>query len=276
MIKLIASDLDGTLLTDHKELSEETKKAMDFAIRKGIVFVPATGRSFASVPSMLREYPGIEYIIASNGGAVYSTRENKRVYQCLMDVKSVEAVLALPRPKSVIVEAFVDGIPYSEPRYLKNPKAFGANDIGSAYVRKTRRVVEDMDAFVRAHKHEMDEMSFVCAVPEEREFFYQGLRTIPQIFITSSMDHLLEIGHVDAGKGKTLARLLQLLGISPEEAMAFGDADNDCDMLTAVKYGIAMKNASETCKKAAYAVTDSNEKDGVAKAIWKFVGENKE
>lgn len=273
MIKLIASDLDGTLLTNKKELSQETRRALDFAIARGIEVIPATGRSYASVPAMLREYPGIHYILASNGGAVYSTKDEKRIYQCLMSVESVEAVLALPRPEHVIVEAFVDGIPYCEPRYLENPWAYGATDIGADYVRRTRRTVEDIDTFVVEHKHEMDEMSFVCAESEEREIFRAGLLTIPDIFLTSSMDHLLEIGHVDAGKGKTLARLLDLLNVLPEEAMAFGDADNDCDMLTAVKYGIAMGNASEQCKRMAYAVTDTNEMDGVAKAIWKFCTE---
>lgn len=60
----------------------------------------------------------------------------------------------------------------------------------------------------------------------------------------------MEIGHKDAGKGKTLLWLLNELGISPEEAMAFGDADNDISMLTAVKYGIAMANGTENCKKS--------------------------
>ena len=71
-IKLIASDLDGTLLTDKKELSPGTRKALDMAAAQGIYIVPATGRSFESVPEMIREYPGVKYLITANGGAVYS------------------------------------------------------------------------------------------------------------------------------------------------------------------------------------------------------------
>lgn len=92
-------------------------------------------------------------------------------------------------------------------------------------------------------------------------------KEIPDIYVTSSVSNLLEMGHKDAGKGKTLLWLLDKLGISPEEAMAFGDADNDSSMLEAVKYGIAMGNATENCKKSAACVTGTNEEDGVAEAI---------
>ena len=83
---------------------------------------------------------------------------------------------------------------------------------------------------------------------------------------------MLEIGNSSAGKGNTLAVMLERLGIAPGEAMAFGDGDNDKEMLACVKYGIAMANASEDCKKAAYFVTASNEEDGVGKAIRRFLG----
>ena len=87
---------------------------------------------------------------------------------------------------------------------------------------------------------------------------------IPDIETTSSVPHMLEIGNKNAGKGGTLRHLLEMLHISPEEAMAFGDADNDLGMLKAVKYGIAMENAVEICKNASYEITFTNEKDGVA------------
>ena len=81
----------------------------------------------------------------------------------------------------------------------------------------------------------------------------------------------MEIGNINAGKGRTLEKVLKLLRISPEEAMSFGDADNDIPMLTSVKYGVAMGNGAESCKEIAFAVTDTNERDGVAKAILKML-----
>lgn len=169
-IKLIASDLDGTLLTDKKELSPGTRKALDMAAAQGIYIVPATGRSFESVPEMIREYPGVKYLITANGGAVYSAEAGKRIYQCLLSPESVDAAIAVRQREKIVMEAVIDGIPYAA-----------------------------------------------------------------------------------------------------EEAMAFGDADNDSSMLEVVKYGFAMGNATENCQKAAAYVTGTNEEDGVAEAILSFL-----
>ncbi len=271
-IRLIASDLDGTLLTDKKELSDKTREAIDKAVRQGIWFVPATGRSFRAVPELLKTYPGVEYIMTSNGGAIYSVSQNRRIYECLLSGEAVDALLALLKPEGMVMEAFVEGVPYSEARYVENPRAYGATEYGAKYVKQTRLPVEDMEGFVAMHRERLDSMSFICGDPEVRKLFREQIAlSVPDIFLTSSVPHLLEIGNCRAGKGKMLKHLLRLLGISTEEAMAFGDADNDADMLSSVKYGIAMGNASEACKEAASYITDTNEADGVAKGIFRFI-----
>jgi len=120
-IKLIASDLDGTLLTDKKELSPGTRKALDMAAAQGIYIVPATGRSFESVPEMIREYPGVKYLITANGGAVYSAEAGKRIYQCLLSPESVDAAIAVRQREKIVMEAVIDGIPYAEEEYVTDP-----------------------------------------------------------------------------------------------------------------------------------------------------------
>nr|WP_295302570.1 Cof-type HAD-IIB family hydrolase [uncultured Blautia sp.] len=266
-IKLIASDLDGTLLTDKKELSPGTRKALDMAAAQGIYIVPATGRSFESVPEMIREYPGVKYLITANGGAVYSAEAGKRIYQCLLSPESVDAAIAVRQREKIVMEAVIDGIPYAEEEYVKDPIRYLATEYGAKYIRATRRPVKDILQFAAEHKAELDSISFVCS-HEDRERLYTSLgEEIPDVYVTSSVSNLLEIGHKDAGKGKTLLWLLGHLGIAAEEAMAFGDADNDSSMLEVVKYGFAMGNATENCQKAAAYVTGTNEEDGVAEAI---------
>ena len=268
MIKLIASDLDGTLLTDKKELTDATRLALDTAIAQGIQFVPATGRSFKAVPDMIKYYPGVEYVITANGGAVYSVSGQRRIYQCVLTPESVKAVLAAERPEYLVLEVFIEGVPYSGEAYVKDPMAFGASEYGARYVQATRTPIKDMEAFAMEHCNKLDSMAFICPEPEKKaEFERLLLREVPDIYVTSSVPHLLEIGHRDAGKGNTLLWLLKRLGISPEEAMAFGDADNDSSMLTAVKYGTAVANGTPGCKAAAAYETACNEEDGVAKAI---------
>lgn len=271
MIKLIASDLDGTLLTDNKELSEATREALDMAIGKGIHMIPATGRSFKAVPEMIKNYPGVEYVITSNGGAVYSVSRKERIYQCLLEAESVAAVLKMERPDDIVMEIFIRGIPYSEEAYVLDPEKYGATQYGARYVKETRIPIKNIEKFAWEHQEELDSLAFICRDMKVKKVFAKRLeQEIPNIYVTSSVGHLLEIGHKNAGKGNTLLYLMEQLGVTPEEAMAFGDADNDSSMLKAVKYGIAVDNGTRACKDAAAFVTVSNEDDGVAKAIYRF------
>lgn len=267
MIKLIASDLDGTLLNRAKEIPEFTRQVLGEATARGIHFVPATGRAFAAVPEEIRQFPGVEYVITSNGAAIYSVSQRRRIYQCLIDKESVEDLLKIPRSESVILEAFVEGVPYSEERYVENPQKYGATEYGTKYVKKTRHPVLDMEAFIRQNRDKLDSIAFVCNEENERERLREALSRQKDIYVTSSVPHLLEIGHKDAGKGNTLLWLIGFLGISPSQTAAFGDADNDMEMLTGVKYGFAMANGTESCKGAAFGVTGSNEEDGVGTAV---------
>lgn len=269
-IKLIASDLDGTLLTDEKEISAYTRETLLYAMKNGCQFIPATGRAFSSVPEQVKTFPGVEYVITSNGAAVYSVAEQKSVYHCGMDKESVEEVLCLPRIKGMTMEIFIDGIPYAQEDYIKDPASFGATPFGVEYIKRTRNSVSDIYAFARENQDRLDSMSFSSKDPEIKENIKRQLSRIKNIYVTSSVSHLVEIGHINAGKGNTLKWIMDKLCISSEDTMAFGDADNDIPMLQSVRYGIAMANGSDGCKKAACYITESNEEDGVAKAIRKF------
>lgn len=318
-VKLIASDLDGTLLTDDKKISEMTRQMISLAAAHGIQIVPATGRAYSSVPEEVLALPGVEYVITSNGAAIYSVSQGKRIYSCPLEAVSVEGILAMdeialmdrvslmdrmtPRDRTLpmaegnafscealedsaetgdgktqsmhsalTIEGFIDGVPYSEASYLENPAKYGATGFGIGYVRRTRTPVQDIRSFLREHKDELDSLSVVSADYSLLAHCKEVMeKTVPFIQTTSSVPHLLEIVHSRSGKGNTLSHLLDMMGITPEEAAAFGDAYNDLDMIRLVKYGIAVGNAVEACKTAAYLVTGSNEDDGVAKAIRQMI-----
>ena len=271
-VKLIASDLDGTLLRNDKSISEETGKALEKAREAGIYFVPSTGRALEAVPVEGMALPGVEYVITSNGAAVYSVSGGTRIYESLVPAEAVDALLEISMPENMTIEVFVKGIPYTASDHVKDPARYGATAFGIGYVKKTRHPVENIRKFVKENREHVDSFDFVCGDPQALDTVKKEVREkIPGVYVTSSVSHLLEIGNAEAGKGKTLLKLLKLLEISPEEAMAFGDADNDLDMIRSVKYGIAMKNATEHLKEAAYHITDSNEEDGVAKEIYRMI-----
>ena len=267
-IRLIASDLDGTLLTEKKEITDYTKQVLAAAAGEGILFVPATGRAFTSIPHEVLSLPGVKYVITSNGAAVYSASEGKRIYECLLEPASVDAILDIPMGQySIALETFVNGVPYTEEAYWEDPRAYGATDFGVEYVRRTRRKVPDIRAFIRENRDRLDSIDFVCPQAEAKTEIRRFLENIDNIYITSSIPHLLEISHKNGGKGQTLAYLAEKEKIRPEEIMAFGDGDNDIEMLQFAALGFAVENGSPACKKSAGRITESNEKEGVAKAI---------
>ena len=268
IVRLIASDLDGTLLTPDKQITPFTREVLTQASRHGIHFVPCTGRPFDAVPGCVRELPGVEYVITSNGAAVYSISGGRRIYERLLSEETVEKILELPLSQEIATEVLVEGVPYTENRYVEDPARFGATEYGIRYIKETRHGLADIRSFLREHRAQADGINFICADPVLREQLAGMLRKQCQdIALTSSVPHLIELSHSQSDKGQTLLWLLEHLKLSPEEAMTFGDAENDIPMLRAVRYGIAMENAAEHCKEAAFAVTGSNTADGVAQKI---------
>ena len=117
----------------------------------------------------------------------------------------------------------------------------------------------------------MDKVQGLFADMEEREQAWQELKRFDSLELVGSLKYNIEINAAGVNKGKGLLELGEILGISREEIMAFGDGDNDIAMLREVGFGVAMENADEEVKAVADYVTGSNDEDGVAKAIARFV-----
>ena len=117
----------------------------------------------------------------------------------------------------------------------------------------------------------MDKVQGVFADMKEREQAWQELKRFDSLELVGSLKYNIEINAAGVNKGKGLLELGGILGISREEIMAFGDGDNDIAMLREVGFGVAMENADEEVKAVADYVTGSNDEDGVAKAIARFV-----
>ncbi len=271
-VKCIALDLDDTLLKNTKEISEKNREALDYCLKQGVQVVIASGRAFGSLPKSATEIPGITYAITSNGAGIYNVKEKTCLMRNCMEKEAVKKLLQIIREEISVYEVFVEGIPYASADYVEDPVKFGAYAHSIEYVKRTRKPMEDLDAFVLENMDRMESMDLI--VPElqkKQEVWKRVEREVPGIYSTSSLPHLIEISHKNSGKHTALQFLLKKWGISPQETAAFGNGDNDWEMLQLVKYGIAVENASDKCKEAAWAVTASNEEDGVASAIWKYL-----
>jgi Cof subfamily protein (haloacid dehalogenase superfamily) len=264
-IKCIALDLDRTTLDARGRLSEANRVALEQAIDKGIHIVVASGRSFYTLPEEIRSFPGIEYAVTGNGAAMYHVPSGRCLHKYLIEPEDVLAIMKETERDAVSYEAFIDGTAYAGKEYIENPEAFGASPEAVEYVRTTRHLKEDIVSFIMEKKAELDSIDIIVNDENQKRDIWERVeRRTNKVYITSSIRQLIEISHQNAGKHSGVAYFMDLLGLRREEVAAFGDGDNDVDMLLHVGHAIAMENASRRCKEAADYVTKRHDEDGVA------------
>lgn len=288
MIKLIVSDMDGTLISEHMSISKENKTAIDYAQSKGVPFAIATGRHLNEALPVLQS-SGISCpIITANGGAVYNTAGDLIDVFALSKEKTLELLRIVRRyDKDLLIELAT---------------------VQTMVTDKPKKSLEMLAKFIRAHLPESTEEEVKTVLEKEKEYlttqavpsleelvlksddrtvlkFFisqttennvleqlkNDLREVNDIIITSSHPTNIEINSIHATKGQAVHALAQKMAIPMANVMALGDNFNDTSMIQMVGFGIAMGNAEKPIKQIAHHVTTSNIEHGVAKAIYDFI-----
>lgn len=271
-IKLIGFDLDGTLLTSDKRLSDRTKKVMSQAIEQGVVMVPATGRPLSGVPQELLEFPGIRYVVTANGARVLDILEKKTMAEELLSREKCGQILEIFEKYDTFREIYYDGIGYADREKLEQIEKYQEDPAMQKYIRETRRPVESTREKFETNDQGMDKIQALFAKNQEKELAREEiLQTVTDVEVTGALSNNIEVNAKGIHKGNALLQLGELLGIEREEIMAFGDGKNDLKMLETVGVGVAMANSVPEVLEAADLVTESNDRDGVAKIIEKYV-----
>lgn len=270
-IKMIGLDLDGTLLTTDKKLLPFTRQVLTEAIEKGILVVMATGRPYSGILEEIRTFPGIRYALTSNGARILDMQTGKVLTEHLLPLKSAKKALEILQKYDTLQEVYFDGQGYAEEKKLDMISRYHHNPHMWEYVRKSRKPVPDIPELVAKENKDMDKVQALFADMQELKEAWKELEQLEELVLVSSLAYNIEINAVGVDKGRGLIELGRLLGIQPEEIMACGDGDNDIQMLEKAGIGVAMGNAEECVKAAADYVTESNDEEGVAKAIIKYV-----
>lgn len=267
MVKLIALDLDDTLLGRDGVLSPGNREALERAISGGVEIAIATGRAYATIPEEMRRFPGIRYAITGNGAAIYDQTLDQAVMRQILPKGAAEQVLALLDGLDISYEAFLDGRAYAQTDYLERLDTFMMDRPTQDYVRATRIPVPDILAFIRECGDQMDSLAVIPRNMPVKHRVMALLRSMESVYITTSSPRLVEINHRECTKQQGLRRLAQLLGIPREDTAAFGNADNDAEMLAWAGTGVAVADSTPLCLAAADHVTGPYQKDGVADAF---------
>lgn len=271
MIKAIVIDLDRTTLRSDGSLSKRTESAIELALNNEIEIIVASGRAFSTLPDNIISNKNIKWAITSNGAVIHKDKKEKR--RLLLNPTAVEEIVC--RFKKYPFEIFIDGKPFADSDFVKNPCKYGVFEKSVAYIQSTRTPVSDFPDFILENKNRLDSIDIIVPSMEENISVRAELENINGIRTTSSIVQLVEVADKNAGKENGLAFISKELGIPLGRFAAFGDAENDIGMLSVAGLGIAVSNACEKCKKAADTVCDSNDNDGVAKEIEKIVQRNK-
>lgn len=262
MYKLLAIDLDDTLLNDNLEITPATREALRQAADRGVTVTIATGRMYASAVNIARSLELNVPIITYQGALVKNSRDGKVLYERTVPGRIAEKVYEYCREHGLHLQVYVDDRMYVREENDKIRKY--AQVSGVPYT-----VEPDFAALMRRPQTKLliiDEPDRLDRIAAE---FSGG--DGESVHITKSKPDYLEFTHPEATKGHALRFLAQHLGYAMEQTIAIGDSWNDHDMVEAAGLGVAMGNAVEALKKVADYVTLTNNEEGVKHVIDRFI-----
>ena len=275
-IKLIALDLDGTVLTDNNTLSDKVKRSLERAIQSGIEVVAASGRPYGSMPKNVLGIKGLNYSITSNGAAVHDN-SGRRIHSTLVSENDVISLLKITEGHDLIFEAYVKGLTYTDSRYTSNPLKYGCSEAYVDYVKASHGHIDNMREFIYNHRKELDSIEIICTNAKKRAHIRQLAEdSTSGFYITSSSENFIEFMDKSATKGNAVDWLCNYLDVKTENTCACGNADNDADMIEQSGFGAAVENASKLCLDCADIIVPSNNNDGVARLIEIILDKNKQ
>lgn len=268
--KLIAIDMDGTLLNSKNEISERNIKAIKEATKKGVHIVLSTGRILTSAEFYADEIDLHNYILASNG-AVIRDEEKNIIYKVPINMAAVKEVMNLGRKHDVYYHF------YDEDSFYTNKFIEEIYQYYNSSFQKKKGLTIELNIFKEDNEvfdnKDLNVYKFLFLDEDKDKLvkLKQNLSEIGGINVSSSWSNNVEVMSDKVSKGISLKYLCDILNIDRKNVIAIGDNENDLSMIEFAGLGVAMGNAEEIVRNQADIITDTNEDDGVAKIIEKYV-----
>lgn len=288
MYKLVAIDLDGTMLNSYGMVTESTKQVIKNTINKGTEVIIASGRPIDSIKTIAKEIGSENYFIAGNGALIYDIKKDEIIYEKFMNKQKVLEIIKICEENSIAYNIYTEktiiakGLKYNVLYYYKENLKKEEN-------KKTNiTIVEDVYEYIKNLENEKFLKITVC--DETKSVFnsiIRKLRTVEDIDVLDVLHmsrkmikqgtedvpieyYYTEISLKDVDKWNAIEYLANKMNISKDEIIAIGDNINDKEMIENAKVGIAMGQSTPVITEIADFVTSNNNEDGVAKALEKY------
>lgn len=289
MYKLVAIDLDGTMLNQYGVVTEKTKNAIKKVIEKGTEVIIASGRPIDSIQTIAKEIGSKKYFIAGNGALIYDIQKDEIIYDKFLPKQKVLEIIKICEENSISYNVYTDQTILAT--VLKyNVLYYQKENLKKEESKQTKiSIVDNIYEYVKTKKEEKYLKITIC---DDNKLVFQSiirkLRKIEGIEVldVSHMSrktikqgteeitieyYYTEITVKDVDKWYAIEYLMQKMKIQKEEVMAIGDNVNDKIMIQKAGLGIVMAGSTPEVTKIADDITDSNNEDGVAKALEKYI-----
>lgn len=288
MYKLIAIDLDGTLLNSYGEVSEKNKDAIKYALNKGVEVVLASGRDNKTMEKISAELEIKNFLIAGNGASVYDIKLEKNIYENFLQTEKALQIIKICKENSIFFSVYTtQGVLTESISY--NIKVF--NNENNFRPNKKRTNIEVANNIYEYVKENEPNILKIIICDESKIIFNNIIEKIKnvrevevldvehmskKIIQAGTQEHQIEyfyteVTNKDANKWDAIKFLINKIGIEPKDVICIGDNMNDMKMIKNAGLGIVMKNSALEKRKIADYITDDNNSNGVGNAIYKYI-----
>ena len=269
-IKLVGVDLDGTLFNSEKIIDAGTRSAISKAKKRGIEIVPVTGRPLGGLSKEIFNTPEFDFAITNNGAEITNLKTGKAVFskqtECQTSLKIIKAV----EKAGLYYEVFANGYGRLTKKcfdfYINENK----NEHIKKYIRESRKIVDDVYAYIESNNLKTDEILVSFRNEEEEKTVLNILSNVKNIQYWYLAGKFIEITNYGADKGKAFEFLTSYMGLKKENTLAAGDGENDISLLKSAGVSVAVSNAQKEILEMADIVTLSNDQGGIGKIIEKL------
>ena len=265
MIKLLAVDMDGTCLDSKGKMTDKTFEALKMAAESGVIVVPTTGRNITCLPKRIQGESFYRYIISSNGALVVDLKEDKEIFKAYIEPETAVAILNKCKKHLILVSAHIDRDYYVQgPLLYMGVKKFLKEDA------TTLKCVSNLAKAIKKNNYLVEEFQFFYHNEKYKDIIKEIIKPYPDVCSAHS-DRYAELFNTNGSKGTALLALAEHLGIAPDEIACAGDEENDISMFNTAGHRFAMGNAIDAVKQKATVILPSNDEDGIAEAVNKYI-----